>query len=114
MELLFWGLTAALSALGLVELIRLGIFWLLKPVVPVKGSWVLIPSNGEECEQLMRGAMARIRWMDWGEWKLLCLNEKEDPQVEAVCKILERRYPQLRLCKQDDLVYHIVEESKTQ
>lgn len=114
MELLFWSLTAFLAALGLVELVRWGIFWLLKPAAPQTGAFVVIPTNGEDCEQLVRGAMVRLRWMDWGRCKLLCLNRDEDPQVEAVCKILERRYPDLRLCKQEDLVYHIVEESKNQ
>lgn len=114
MELLFWSLTAFLAALGLVELIRLGIFWLWKPVKPWQAAVVIVPEGGEDCEQLVRGAMARIRWMDWDSCKLLCLNQRGDPQVDAVCRILERRYPQLRLCKQEDLVYHIEEETNIQ
>lgn len=112
MKLLFWGLFAFLAALGLVDLIRRGIFWLLKPLKPENGALVVIPTSGEDCEQLVRGAAARLRWLEWENCKLLCLNQSEDPQIEAVCKILERRYPNLWLCKQDDLVYHMIEEDQ--
>lgn len=110
MELLFWSVLAFLAALGLIELVRMGIFWLLRPVKPHSGALVVIPENGEECEQLVRGGIARLQWMDWGDCQVFCLNKNEDSQVEAICKILERRYPNLRLCKRDDLVYHILEK----
>lgn len=112
MELLIWSLFAFLAVLGLVDLIRMGIFWLLRPSKPENGALVVIPTNGEDCEQLVRGAAARLRWLEWENCKLLCLNRNEDPQIEVVCKILERRYPNLRLCKRENLVYHMMEEDK--
>lgn len=110
MELLFWSLVVFLAALGVVELARMGIFWLMKPVRPHSGVVVVVPQDGEECEQLIRGAMARAQWMDWGDCEILCFNQNDDPQIEAICKILERRYPNLRLCKRENLVYHITRE----
>lgn len=29
----------------------------------------------------------------------------EDPNVEAICNIFQRRYPNLELCKRPELVY---------
>ena len=68
--------------------------------------------EGEECEQLIRAGLARLQWMDWGTCRLVCVNKRQDPQVEGICKVLERRYPQLTLCKTPDLVYHILQSDQ--
>ena len=47
MELLFWSVLAFFAALGLIELVRMGIFWLLRPVKPHSGALVVIPESGE-------------------------------------------------------------------
>ena len=94
MELLLEGAVVVLAVLGLVEAVRM----------------LVVPENGEDCEQLIRAGMARLKWMDWPGGRLLCLPREEDPQAQAICKILERRYPQLSLCKRDDLVYHIMDD----
>lgn len=106
MAYLFWGVVGVLSLLGLTEVVRWCVFWLMKPAKPAALWWVISPKNGEECEQLIRAAVGRIQWMDWrGPCYVECLNETESPQVEAICKVLERRYPMVRLCKKEDLVY---------
>ena len=110
MELIWGAVGIALAAVGLVELARVGLFWLLRPQSPGKGVLVVVPENGEDCEQLIRAGIARLKWMDWPGGRLLCLPREEDPQAQAICKILERRYPQLSLCKRDDLVYHIMDD----
>ena len=110
MELLLEGAVVVLAALGLVEAVRMLVFWLLRPQSPGKGVLVVVPENGEDCEQLIRAGIARLKWMDWPGGRLLCLPREEDPQAQAICKILERRYPQLSLCKRDDLVYHIMDD----
>ena len=110
MELLLEGAVVVLAVLGLVEAVRMLVFWLLRPQSPGKGVLVVVPENGEDCEQLIRAGIARLKWMDWPGGRLLCLPREEDPQAQAICKILERRYPQLSLCKRDDLVYHIMDE----
>lgn len=110
MELFFWSGVVVLSALGLVELVRLFLFWVLKPQRKDAGALVVIPQSGEDCEQIIRAGMARIGWMDWPGCQLVCLNPTGDPNVEAICKVLERRYPNLHLCKRDELVYDILSE----
>ncbi len=111
MELFLWGLGIFLAAVGLVELLRLGVFWLCRPQRPA-GLWLAVaPRDGEECEHLVRAAAERVQWLGWrGPCTLLCVNGEGDPHIEAVCKILERRYPFLRLCKREDLVYDIGEQ----
>ena len=47
-----------------------------------------------------------------GPCRLVCVNKRQDPQVEGICKVLERRYPQLTLCKTQDLVYHILQSDQ--
>ena len=109
MELLGWIAMVFLAALGLLELVRMAVFWMLRPQRPHRGALVVIPESGEDCEQLIRSGMARLRWMDWPDCNLVCLNRDDDPQVEAIARILERRYPQLRLSKPENLVYDILE-----
>lgn len=65
MELLLEGAVVVLAALGLVEAVRMLVFWLLRPQSPGKGVLVVVPENGEDCEQLIRAGMARLKWMDW-------------------------------------------------
>lgn len=112
MEIVFWGVTAALAALGLIELVRMLVFWLTRPLRPGALTLVLSIEEGEECEQLIRAGLARLQWMDWGPCRLVCFNKRQDPQVEGICKVLERRYPQLTLCKTQDLVYHILQSDQ--
>ncbi len=57
---------------------------------------VLSIEDGEECEQLIRAGLARLQWMDWGPCRLVCVNKRQDPRVEGICKVLERRYPTWR------------------
>ena len=109
MELVGWSAVVFLAALGLLELVRMAVVWMLRPQRPRRGALVVIPASGEDCEQLIRGGMARLRWMDWPDCNLVCLNRDDDPQVEAIARILERRYPQLRLSKPENLVYDILE-----
>ena len=109
MELLGLSAVVFLAALGLLELVRMAVFWMLRPQRPHREALVVIPESDEDCEQLIRGGMARLRWMDWPDCKLVCLNRDDDPQVEAIARILERRYPQLRLSKPENLVYDILE-----
>ena len=49
--------------------------------------------------------VARLQWMGWPGCRLVCLNPGEDPNVEAICNIFQRRYPNLELCKCPELVY---------
>ena len=112
MEIVFWSVTAVLAALGLIELVRMLVFRLTRPLRPGAITLVLSIEDGEECEQLIRAGVSRLQWMGWGPCRLVCVNKRQDPQVEGICKVLERRYPQLTLCKTQDLVYHILQSDQ--
>lgn len=105
MELIWGAVGIALAAVGLVELARVGLFWLLRPRRPGSAALVLLPRDGEDCELLIRAGVARLQWMGWPGCRLVCLNPGEDPNVEAICNIFQRRYPNLELCKCPELVY---------
>ena len=47
MEIVFWGVTAALAALGLIELVRMLVFWLTRPLRPGALTLVLSIEEGE-------------------------------------------------------------------
>ena len=79
MEIVFWGVTAALAALGLIELVRMLVFWLTRPLRPGALTLVLSIEEREECEQLIRAGLARLQWMDWGTCRLVCVNKRRDP-----------------------------------
>lgn len=110
MELLFWSVGIALAALGLVELVRMGVFWLLRPRGKVKAAFFVMPEGADDCEFLIRAGMARLQWMDWRGCQLVCVIGEEDQGSQAICGVLQRRYPDLRLCKKDDLVYDSIQE----
>ena len=55
MELIWGAVGIALAAVGLVELARVGLFWLLRPRQPGSAALVLLPRDGEDCEALIRG-----------------------------------------------------------
>ena len=78
MELLLEGAVVVLAVLGLVEAVRMLVFWLLRPQSPGKGVLVVVPENGEDCEQLIRAGMARLKWMDWPGGRLLCPGYLQD------------------------------------
>ena len=78
---------------------------LLRPRRPGSAALVLLPRDGEDCELLIRAGVARLQWMGWPGCRLVCLNPGEDPNVEAICNIFQRRYPNLELCKCSELVY---------
>lgn len=109
MELVFWSVLAALAALGFIELVRMAVFWLLRPQRPGSGALVIAPRGSEDCEQLIRAGMARLQWLDWRGCPLVCL-APEGSDAEAVCRVFQRRYPNLLLCKRDERVYDILQE----
>ena len=53
MELIWSAVGIALAAVGLVELARVGLFWLLRPRRPGSAALVLLPRGGEDCEALI-------------------------------------------------------------
>ncbi len=101
---------AVLMILGAAELVRLLVFWWTKPLDAGKFVLVTAPDSAEECEAVLRSAAERIRWLELkGPCRLICVNRRGDGEIDKICRLLALRYPYLRVCKTEDLVYHILE-----
>ena len=102
-----------LSVLGLVELIRLCSFWVLRPK-QADFTFVVVPKNVDSCEFQLRCAAERIKWFDFNNsCRLICVNRNADSKIENAAKILSLTYPFIMLSNCEDLVYNIL-ESKNQ
>ena len=99
-----------LMVLGAAELVRLCAFWWHKPLRDAKCSVVVIPEGPEDCEYAVRAAAERLRWLGGEDRRLICVNLRDDPEVERICRYLSLQYPYLRLSKTEDLVYHCIVE----
>ena len=101
----------ALLVLGAAELVRLVTFWATRPVDGQGLALVVAPAGSDDCEALVRAAAERVRWMGCG-CGLVCLLPGDSPEASSICRFLQLQYPYLRVCKREDLVYHILEEGK--
>ena len=108
MNIFLWVLGAVLLILGGTELVRLAVFWATKPQPGERMAQVVAPAGPEDCEALVRAAAERARWMGC-PCQVVCL-APGGGETERICRFLSLQYPHLRVCKTDDLVYHILEE----
>lgn len=96
-----------LSIFGVVEVIRKIVFWTLKTENASEFSVVVIPENAEDCEYLIRSAAEKMRWLDFDEpARLICINEKEDPEIDSICEALSGKYPYLTVSKSFEIAYN--------
>ena len=102
---------AVLMIFGVTELVRVIVFWWLRPDTSHAFSIVVAPESAEDCECVVRAAAERMRWLDFkGPCRLVCVNRTEDPEIDSICRFLSLRYPYLKVSKTGDLVYHILED----
>lgn len=94
--------------LGAAELARLVVFWATRPIEGEKLALVVAPTGPGDCEALVRAAAERARWMG-ARCTLVCVLPEETPELMSLCRFLRLQYPYLRVCKKEDLVYHIWE-----
>lgn len=102
---------AVLLILGAAELTRLVVFWATRPMEAGRLSLAVTPAGPEDCEALVRAAAQRARWMG-GTCQVICVLPEETPELLSISRFLRLQYPHLRVCKKEDLVYHIGEEEK--
>lgn len=92
---------------GVTELVRVVVFWWMRPLTAGKFSVVVEPKGAEDCECAVRAAAERMRWLDLkGPCRLVCLNSRNDPEIDRICRFLALRYPYLEVFKPEDLVYN--------
>lgn len=93
MEILGGLVLAIVFTTGLVDLIRVFRFWLLKPLCYPPIVVQLLLENEEECEYQLRAAVERIRWMGApSTLRVQCLNPGQNPQIQAVIHRFAARY----------------------
>lgn len=98
---------AILMVFGITELVRVLVFWWTRPLTDRAFSLVIMPESAEDCESAVRAAAERMRWLDLkGPCRLICVNKSGDPEIDSICRFLMLRYPYLRVCKKENLVYH--------
>ena len=100
-------LVVLLSVFGAVEVIRKIVFWTLKTENASEFSVVVVPESAEDCEYLVRSAAEKMRWLDFDEpVRLVCVNDKEDPEIDAICQTLSVKYPYLFVSKSFEIAYN--------
>ncbi len=110
MNILVGIVCVVLMVLGAAELVRLLVFWWTKSLTEKKFTVVVSPESGEECECVLRTALERIHWLDLkGPCRLICLNSTGDEEIDKICRLLKLRYPCLRVCKPENLLYNLEE-----
>ncbi len=111
MNIVVCAVCVVLMVFGVTELVRVLTFWWTKPLTGKRFSLVIVPDGAEDCECAVRAAAERIRWLDLkGPCRLVCVNQSGDPEIDSICRFLTLRYPYLRVCKKEDLVYHCLED----
>lgn len=111
MQGIVYGICGVLLVWGLWGVMKIMVHWLLSGDVEEPLTVVVVPKGPEDCEMTVRGAAERLQRLEKeGTYRLICLNQREDPEMEKICSLLSLRYPYLQVSKKEDLVYHILEE----
>lgn len=111
MNIAICAVCAVLMILGAAELVRLLVFWWTRPLTEKKLTIVVAPKTAEECECVLRAAVERIRWLDLkGPCRLVCVHDGTDREMGKICRLLQLRYPFLRVCKPEELMYNLEEK----
>ena len=92
------------ALVGIAELFRMFLFWLLKTknqgelylVLSVKG-------HDEEVEISLRSALERVKWMRGSEVRLLCVDCGMDEETRRICDIMAEEYPEILFCYPEEL-----------
>ena len=104
MNILLCAAGAVLMILGAAELCRLVVFWATKPIEGGRLALLVFPQGAEDCE---------ARWMGGG-CGLICVLPEETPELLSICRFLRLRYPEMRVCKREELVYDSIKDENGQ
>lgn len=96
-----------LAFVGLIEILAL---WALRPgrlPAGVPLTVVVRLESAESAEVVLRAVLAHIHRLDFGaSYRVLCVNESGNSEIDRICGLLARKYPQLELCKSGEMVYN--------
>ena len=94
-----------LGLIGVTEVVRLIVFWMLSPgrgekmliVVPVTG-------HDEEAEFVLRSAAQRVKWMGGkDEKRVLCVDCGMDEETRHICEAICREYRFMEIVQPEEL-----------
>ncbi len=98
-------LVAFFAVIGLTELCRVVLFWLIRPRKEEKMT-VLVCVSGKDdtVEYRIRGALEKLRWMRHGGQKeILCVDCGMDAETRQICEAFANAHPCVRLCMAEEL-----------
>lgn len=71
---------------------------------------IVVPNSVQECEFIVRMAAEKMKWTQPRRGsRLICLNMKEDEEINFICSCLSQRYPFLSVSNCADLGYNIMQ-----
>lgn len=93
-----------LAIIGAVEIVRIIIFWMLRPSRPGKLYLVVsVEGHDEGAEMMLESAIERLKWIRGEEKRLICLDKGMDEETNVVCRIISNRNPGVEVCKPEEL-----------
>lgn len=111
MDILLAIIGMVLMLMGVIEVIRRFVFWVMKTETSEGFTIVVTPEDGESCEYLLRSAAEKMRWLDLKvPCSLVCFNRQNDAEIDSICAALSTQYPFLTVSKPGELEYTIGEE----
>jgi hypothetical protein len=95
---------ALLAIVGIADIFRTFIFWLLQSNSQGK-LYLIVSINGHEerAELILTSAIERLKWMKGKEKKLICLNKGMDEETKKVCGIISAQNPGVEICTPEEL-----------
>ena len=101
-EVIIKTLFAVFAIVGIVELLRLFVIWLLK--TDNTGSLYLVISfrgHDDQAETALRSASERARWLG-GDVQVICVDCGMDEQTRQICEIICTENSEILICTPDE------------
>ncbi len=95
---------ALFAVLGLVEMFRRFLFWLLRTKNP--GKFYLIVSirgHEEEAELILRSACERLKWLPDRHAEMILVDSGMDQETRKICEMACCDLPEIHFCRPDEM-----------
>lgn len=108
MQFILYVVAVLLIVLGLVEVIRMVVFFFYDLRKASDSSLVLNLTDADKCEFQIRRAAQKMRWLDLEySCKLICVNSTGDSEIDKICTLLSKRYPYLVVSNLSKMEYNV-------
>ncbi len=93
-----------LSIVGIAEIFRIFMFWLLRSDNHGKLYLIIsIHGHDEGAEITLSSAIERLKWIKGEDKKIICLNKGMDEETRKVCGIISAQNPGMEVCTPEEL-----------